>query len=70
MMMAAIGTFAFNFAVTLPLLVTGPLGGGDGTFTLLFSVLSVGSLVGALWTARRTDVTPAPDRRSPPPPSA
>lgn len=56
-MMAAIGTFAFNFQVTIPLLVTGPLGGGEGTFTLLFSVLSLGSLVGALWTARRTEVT-------------
>ncbi len=56
-MMAAIGTFAFNFQVTMPLLATGPLGGTDGTFTLLLSVLSLGSMVGALWTARRTDVT-------------
>ncbi len=55
-MMAAIGTFAFNFQVTIPLLVTGPLGGGEGTFTVLFSVLSLGSMVGALWTARRTEV--------------
>jgi MFS family permease len=55
-MMAAIGTFAFNFQVTIPLLVTGPLGGGDGTFTLLFSILSLGSMGGALWTARRTEV--------------
>lgn len=57
-MMALIGTFAFNFSVTVPLLVNGPLGGGTGTFTLLFSVLSLGSLVGALATARRTVVTP------------
>ncbi|HYI61637.1 MAG TPA: MFS transporter [Acidimicrobiales bacterium] len=56
-MMAAVGTFAFNFQVTIPLLVTGPLGGGDGTFTILFSVLSLGSMLGALWTARRTEVT-------------
>lgn len=56
-MMAAIGTFAFNFQVTIPLLVTGPLGGGNGTFTVMFSVLSLGSLVGALWTARRSEVT-------------
>ncbi|QYG93842.1 MFS transporter [Iamia sp. SCSIO 61187] len=55
-MMAAIGTFAFNFQVTIPLLVTGPLGGGEGTFTVLFSVLSLGSMAGALWTARRTEV--------------
>jgi len=56
-MMAVIGTFAFNFSVTIPLLVTGPLHSGEGMFTVLFSVLSVGSMVGALWTARRTDVT-------------
>ncbi|MBA3282536.1 MAG: MFS transporter [Acidimicrobiia bacterium] len=56
-MMAIVGTLAFNFQVTIPLLVTGPLGGGDGTFTLLFSVVSGGSLMGALWTARRTAVT-------------
>lgn len=56
-MMAAVGTFAFNFQVVVPLLVTGPLGGGESTFTLLFSILSLGSMLGALWTARRTDVT-------------
>jgi MFS family permease len=57
-MMALIGTFAFNFSVTVPLLVKGPLAGGTGTFTLLFSVLSLGSLIGALATARRSRVTP------------
>ncbi|WP_421120476.1 MFS transporter [Aquihabitans daechungensis] len=57
-MMALIGTFAFNFQVTVPLLVDGPLSGGTGTFTLLFSVLSLGSLIGALATARRSRVTP------------
>ncbi|WP_426573262.1 MFS transporter [Aquihabitans sp. McL0605] len=57
-MMAIIGTFAFNFSVTVPLLVKGPLGGGTGSFTILFSVLSVGSLVGALLSARRKDATP------------
>ncbi|MCU1497057.1 MAG: arabinose efflux permease family protein [Acidimicrobiales bacterium] len=56
-MMAIIGTLAFNFSVTIPLLVDGPLGGSTTTFTLLFSVLSAGSLIGALLTARRTVVT-------------
>ncbi|QXC61495.1 MFS transporter [Aquihabitans sp. G128] len=56
-MMAIIGTLAFNFSVTIPLLVNGPLHGDNTTFTLLFSVLSLGSLVGALITARRTVVT-------------
>ena len=62
-MMAVIGTFAFNFSVTIPLLVKRTLGGDDATFTLLFSVLSLGSLVGALTTARRSTVDqPQPDR--------
>lgn len=56
-MMAIIGTFAFNFSVTVPLLVDGPLGGSTTTFTLLFSVMSLGSVIGALFTARRTQVT-------------
>ena len=56
-MMAMIGTFAFNFQVTIPLLVDGPLGGDTATFTALFSVLSLGSFVGALGTAQRTEVT-------------
>jgi MFS family permease len=53
-----IGTFAFNFSVTIPLLVTETLGGADTTFTLLFSILSLGSVAGALWTARRSSVPP------------
>ncbi len=56
-MMAIVGTLAFNFSVTIPLLVTRTLHGSDGTFTVLFSILSLGSLVGALWTARRDEVT-------------
>lgn len=57
-MMAVIGTLAFNFSVTIPLLVERTFGGSDTTFTLLFSVLSLGSFVGALLTARRKVVTP------------
>jgi len=56
-MMAIIGTLAFNFQVVLPLFVTRDLGGAAGTFTLLYSVLSAGSFVGALATARRSRVT-------------
>lgn len=56
-MMAVIGTLAFNFQVVVPLFVTEDLGGSDQTFTLLFSVLSLGSLVGALVVARRTGTT-------------
>lgn len=56
-MMTIIGTLAFNFSVTLPLLVKKTMHGGDGTFTALYSILSVGSLAGALYTARRKKVT-------------
>jgi MFS family permease len=52
-MMAVVGTLAFNFQVVLPLLAERTFGGGDGVFTLLYSVLSLGSLGGALATARR-----------------
>jgi predicted MFS family arabinose efflux permease len=52
-MMAIIGTFAFNFQVVLPLLATRTFDGGDGLYTAIFSVVSVGSLAGALAMARR-----------------
>jgi MFS family permease len=55
-MMAVIGTFAFNFSVTMPLYATRSLGGTEGMFTLLFSVVSIGSLAGSLWSARRESV--------------
>jgi MFS family permease len=55
-MMAVVGTLAFNFSVTFPLVVTRTFGGSKGAFTILFSVISLGSLVGALWTARRRSI--------------
>jgi MFS family permease len=55
-MMAIIGTLAFNFSVTTPLLVTGPLGGGRQAYTLVFSVMSLAAVIGALATARRITV--------------
>jgi MFS family permease len=55
-MMAVIGTLAFNFQVVMPLLVVDTFGGNEGTFTVLYSVLSVGSLVGALATARKRSI--------------
>ena len=56
-MMAIIGTLAFNFQTVLPLFATRDLGGQEITFSLLMSVVSVGSLVGALRSARRTNVS-------------
>ncbi|MDQ1424897.1 MAG: hypothetical protein QOD72_2395 [Acidimicrobiaceae bacterium] len=56
-MMAVIGTLAYNFQTVLPLFAKRDLGGSDLTFTLLMSVVSVGSLIGALATARRKTMT-------------
>jgi MFS family permease len=54
-MMGVIGTLSYNFQTVFPLFVTRDLGGSDATFTMLFSIVSVGSLIGALSTARRTE---------------
>ena len=56
-MMAIVGTFAFNFQTVMPLLVKRTLHGTDRTFTLIYSVISIGSLVGALLSARRSSVS-------------
>ena len=53
-MMTMIGTLAFNFQTVIPLLATRDLHGTDTTFTWLMSVVSLGSLGGALVAARRT----------------
>ena len=56
-MMAIIGTFAFNFQTVMPLFVKRTLHGTDTTFTLIYSVVSLGSLAGALLSARRSSVS-------------
>jgi MFS family permease len=56
-MMAIIGTFTFNFQVVLPLFVTRSLHSTGTMYTVLWSVVSVGALVGALVAARRTERT-------------
>ena len=57
MMTAVIGTLAFNFQTVLPLFAIRDLGGSNVTFTWLMSIVSFGSLVGALATARRKAIT-------------
>jgi MFS family permease len=52
-MMAVVGTLAYNFQVVFPLFTIRDLGGTDANFTILFSVVSVGALAGALVVARR-----------------
>jgi len=55
-MIAIVGTLAFNYQVVMPLFVHDAMDAGDTAFTILFSVLSVGSFIGALAAARRADV--------------
>ena len=55
-MMAIIGTLAFNFQTVLPLFATRDLHGSDVTFTWLLSIVSLGSLTAALAAARRTAI--------------
>lgn len=52
-MLCAVGLLAYNFIVTLPLLVTRSLHGGDGAFTLLYSTFSAGAVVSALVIANK-----------------
>lgn len=56
-MATVIGTLAFNYQVTLPLLAERDLAGDAGTFTLLYASMSLGSVVGALSVARRSVIT-------------
>jgi MFS family permease len=56
-MMAVVGTLAFNFQVVFPLLVTRTFDRSKATFTVLFSMISLGALVGALGTARRLSIS-------------
>lgn len=51
-LVTVIGTLAFNYQVTLPLLAERTLGGDATVFTLLFSMMSLGSVLGALQVAR------------------
>jgi MFS family permease len=55
-MMGVIGTLSYNFQTVFPLFVIRDLDGSDVTFTVLLSVVSVGSLTGALLTARRREM--------------
>jgi len=48
-----IGTFGLNFQITLSLIAKGTFHTGAGSFGLLTSALAVGSLLGALGSARR-----------------
>jgi MFS family permease len=53
LMLALIGTLAYEFSVVLPILAHRTLGGGAGTYALLTSAMGVGAIVGGLFTAGR-----------------
>lgn len=53
-MTAVIGTFTFNYQVVMPLFIKHTFSSTDTMFTVMFSVLSIGSFLGAMWMARRT----------------
>lgn len=55
-MMVVIGTFAYEFPVVLPLLATKTFTGGAGTYSLLTSVMSIGALLGGVYTAGKNKV--------------
>lgn len=53
MLTAVVATFGFNHQVLVPLLAHHTFAGGAGTYTLLYSAMSVGSVLGAVVAARR-----------------
>jgi MFS family permease len=55
-LMFAVGTLAFNFNVTLPIFVTRTLHGSEQEFTILYSISSVGAVIGSLIIAHRSFV--------------
>jgi MFS family permease len=57
LMMGVIGTLSYNFQTVFPLFTTRDLHGTGTTFTVLFSVVSLGALLGALSVARRKTIS-------------
>ncbi|HVX40129.1 MAG TPA: MFS transporter [Gemmatimonadaceae bacterium] len=51
-MLGVVGALS-NFSVSLPIFVTRTLHGSDGAFTMLYSITSVGAVVGSLLIAHR-----------------
>ena len=53
LMIALVGTLAWEFPVTLPLMASRVFGGGAGTYGLMTSVMGAGAVVGGLVSAAR-----------------
>jgi predicted MFS family arabinose efflux permease len=58
LMMAVVGTLAYNFSVILPLLVQETFGAGAGSYGVLFSFMGIGAVLGGLVIATRSRATP------------
>jgi MFS family permease len=52
-MMALIGTFTYEFEVSLPLFARGPLAGGATTYSWLMGAFGVGAVLGGIYCTRR-----------------
>jgi MFS family permease len=52
-MIALVGTLAWEFQITLPLMASGVFGGGAGTYGVMTSVMGAGAVVGGLVSAAR-----------------
>jgi MFS family permease len=53
LMIAVVGTFAWEFQVSLPLVAKDTFHGGAGTYGLMMSIMGAGAVVGGLVTAAR-----------------
>jgi MFS family permease len=51
--MALIGTFTYEFEVSLPLFARGPLGGGATTYSWLMGAFGLGAVLGGIYCTRR-----------------
>lgn len=56
--MAVVGTLAFNFTTTLPLLAEFTFHGGPGTYSAFTAAMGAGAVVGGLLVAHRSRPTP------------
>jgi MFS family permease len=57
-MMVIIGTFTYEFSVSLPLLAQFTFHGNAGTYSALVAAVGIGSVVGGLFAATRRKATP------------
>lgn len=58
-MMAVVGTFAYEFSVILPLLAEFTFHGNATTYTIVTCALGVGAVTGGLFTANKQKISPS-----------